>query len=159
MTGDNVRRILDLLKNMTRRVPADRFKNWKVGDRIWIRETYIPNLGEETATYKANWNEYPNGSGIRFTCKWRPAMFMPKKYARIWAEITELREEPLLDISYDDILSEGFNIKTDMPTAEGTAGEVTRLWYQQLWGSLNKKRGFDWADNPNVKVIGFKYLP
>ena len=86
-------------------------------------------------------------------------MFMPKKYARIWAEITELREEPLLDISYDDILSEGFNIKTDMPTAEGTAGEVTRLWYQQLWDSLNKKRGFDWADNPNVKVIGFKYLP
>lgn len=152
MTPDNVRRILDGLKTMTRRVPAHRYQNWKVGDRIYIKETWGTNNGlPKKIFYKADNNDLVPD-------KWKSSMFMPKVFARIWGEITELRVECLQNISYEDILAEGFSVKSDMPTADGTAGEVARLWYRQLWDSLNKTRGFAWADNPLVKVIGFKLL-
>lgn len=204
MTGDNVLRILRDLKTMTRRCPVNRYKNWKVGDRIYIKETYyepgfwklhagLEGPGEDPKDYK--WvscisrtrpeekkmvyygidnptsfkfldgqvvslleNKSRAEKGMQY---WRKmsSMFMPAVFARIRAEITELREEPLQSITYEDILAEGFNVRTDMPTAEGTTGEVARLWYRQLWDSLNKTRGFAWVDNPVVKVIGYKLLP
>jgi hypothetical protein len=82
--------------------------------------------------------------------KKRPSIFMPKWAARIWCEVTGLREERLQDISELECWAEGLPKK--------------RLWHEtkqawmRLWDSINAKRGYGWGTNPIVKVIEFKLL-
>ena len=125
----------------------------QVGDRLWVRESYIPNLDEKTATYKANWNEYPNGPGIKFTCKWKPSIFMPRKYSRITLEITSIKVQQLQNMTFQDIRDEGFDIGKTNPTA----GEVARKWYCDLWDRINGKK-YPWSSNPWVWVITFNTM-
>ena len=76
-----VRAILAGKKTMTRRAWKAHFKNWKVGDRLWVRETYCTYLSDKTD------GEEPEEN---YVSRWRPSIFMPRKYSRILLEITDL---------------------------------------------------------------------
>ena len=89
---------------------------------------------------------------------------MPKKYARIWLEVTDVRVERVQDISEEDAIAEGIkNVgETDWPKYEVKGNDKLTNYPQvalaELWDSLNAKRGFGWDINPFVWVNEFKRI-
>ena len=81
---------------------------YKVGDRLWVKETYndFEHPYYRKPRYKATDENYYNA-------KWKFSRFMPKKYARIWLEVTGVRVERLKEISDNDIICEGFETRED----------------------------------------------
>jgi hypothetical protein len=86
-------------------------------------------------------------------------MFMAKKYARTWLELTDVRVERLQDISEDDSKAEGAEwigpeiMYPDEPLAE----YPYRRGYQKLWDSINKVK-HPWSSNPFVWVLEFRVI-
>lgn len=140
---------------------ADNFKGiatfcpyGKIGDRLWVRETWadVRGMGIETATGKPlevvfyaddPWAQEAKEWGI----KWKPSIHMPKKYSRINLKITNIRVERIQTITDNDAQCEGVNgwnqiVRIDNITA-----------FAELWDSINAKRGFGWNTNPWVWVI------
>jgi hypothetical protein len=166
-TTEMVKAILDGRKTQTRRVPIERYRNWKVGDTIWVRETWAqcgtviaeriayiaykadnPLLG---ATSKIKPCEVPKGKPFLKTIrKYRPSIHMPRWAARIFLEITNIRVERVQDISESDAEAEGTN-----------CDRTYREDFIHLWDSINAKRHggiYAWYKNPEVKVIEFKRI-
>jgi hypothetical protein len=131
----------------------------KVGDRLYVRETFqafhayvgineicsknefdrqICTL-EYKATNKANWQG-----------KWRPSIHMPKWASRIKLEITNIRVERVQDISLYDINREGVDIIHGWDSSD----VIIAKWIE-LWNSINENRGFGWDTNCWVWVIEF----
>jgi len=133
--SEMVRAILDEKKTQTRRVikPQPKAvlsqlensnlwtytlceKEWKcpygkVGDKLWVRETWanckglgIVDENENPAEiiYRADepWAEEWKGN-------WKPSIFMPHCYTRITLEITNIRVERVQDITEYDAKAEG----------------------------------------------------
>lgn len=108
----------------------------KPGDLLWVRETF-KEYDDWHIVYKAEDElnqEYPN-------MPWKPSIFMPKKYARIWLKITDIRVERVHDISEKDAIAEGIENSTK---------------FKSLWDLINKKRGYGWDRNPYVWVVEFE---
>lgn len=132
----------------------------KPGDLLWTKETFRFNEPEEDTGCTDD-----SGNAVKAYCfkaddpqdadhhKWKSAMFMPKKYARIWLEVTNVSVERLQEISESDAKKEGVGKL-----------KATSLWrtmkeeFAILWDSLNAKRGYDWKSNPFVWVIEFKAI-
>jgi len=82
----------------------------------------------------------------------------------VMLEIVNVRVELLQDISEADAKAEG----AEMEMANGqpitqfapryAKGWDYRLAYQELWNSINAKRGYGWDANPFVWVIEFKKI-
>jgi hypothetical protein len=90
----------------------------KVGDRLWVRETFREvgscqqadgklrgPLSQDQILYRAN---DPCESG-----SWRPSIFMPRWASRTTLEITNVRVEQLQDITEEDALNEGIIKNSD----------------------------------------------
>lgn len=88
------------------------------GDQIWVKETWtdlverkFPNAQESpnkdiyNYTYKAK--KQPHVAEL---IKWKSSMFMPKKAARIFLEIEDIRVEQLQDINSAGALAEGIRM-------------------------------------------------
>ena len=113
-----VRAILAGTKTQTRRVARSltRCTAGKVGDRLWVRETWCqPNPMAREAVYAADcaeselqaFRELRRECGPGSYVPWKPSMHMPRWAARIELDITELRLERLQEISGDDAEAEG----------------------------------------------------
>jgi len=139
----------------------------QVGDLLWVRETFavIDDREFENGTiyteYKADRpnDKYPGdwpedeAKGNPEAPKWKPSIFMPKKYARIWLEITDIRVERLQDIDPVDCINEGIeklNWLDDEPIAA-----IER--FSLLWDSINGKK-HPWSSNPFCWVITFRRI-
>ncbi len=147
-----------------------------VGDRLWIRERFIPLRGcgqlckrIDDATYILFSNgdqlyrkdghlcpgpkKYAEGAWDRV--KFRPAIHMPRWACRTVVELTEVRVERLNDISREDAKAEGL-----WPGANGLEQAAGRSWgnaqlaFQALWESIHGKDA--WSLNPWVWVLGFR---
>lgn len=105
------------------------FPYGKVGDRLWVRETFkfedskedyelLPDTFRGIVHYKAD-----NISGGRITPKknkrsymakplddqkWKPSIFMFRDLSRINLEIIDIRVERVQDITLEDAIAEGF---------------------------------------------------
>lgn len=80
------------------------------------------------------------------------ARFMYKSLARTFVEITDLRRQPLQDISEVDAQAEG--IEGREPNYVVSA--VYR--FAQLWNSINAARGHGFDTNPTVLVVEYKLV-
>jgi len=136
----------------------------KIGDRLWVRETWSTDADIEAyrkanepvpIVYKGDWDIY--GVTKEEACDvgiiWKPSIFMPRWASRIDLEIKDIRVERVQDISIDDAIAEG--VCGYPPDGHGMRSEVRR-WFQEIWDSINAKRGYGWDSNPWVWIIMFK---
>lgn len=139
------------------------YSKYKVGDILYVRETFvlegmtydengeIIHHKESIIHYKAdekelNWvDEWENECNI----PWKPSIHMPKKYARIFLKIINVKVERLQDITRKDVLSEGIR-----EHAVNQFHPHTCL-FETLWNSTAKD-GYKWEDNPYVFVYEFE---
>ena len=128
------------------------------GSHLWVRETWqdgeFAQNEPKGPVYRAtdpNWE----------TCegwKWKPSIFMPRSASRITLEILEVRVQRLQDITDGDAFAEGVGTAMDrVPAALNYPGKWINL-YQELWDSLNSKRGFGWTANPYVWALTFRRI-
>lgn len=179
--GEMVRAILDWRKTQTRRIikpqPDAQLsklekselwtfsccdREWKpkyqLGDRLWVRETWKrveidDEIGTRTypVTYKSDGPPYQGGD-----CFWKSPLFMPKKYARIWLEVTAVRVERVKDIPLRECHKEGYSHKLYYHMGFSDS----KKWFQDLWNQIYKsKPEFQWDKNPWVWVYEFKKEP
>jgi hypothetical protein len=122
----------------------------QVGDRLWVRETFLIAT-DNSIIYKAD-NNMARHKGI-----WKPSIFMPRWASRITLEIIDIKPQRLQDITHEDAISEGAKY---MPAAELREERMTvpQIVFAGYWDSINEKRGYGWDKNPWVWVITFKVL-
>lgn len=171
----------------------------KIGDYLYVREAYyqyghweeIP--GVKTKGGKQKWKFVPDSKEVLFEAPEtyrnsrqgllnpqepayykRLARFMPKEYARIWLEITNIKCERVGDITADQAISEGILYYTDtsgyrrykdyLADASGyghpdhdypTLGMAVTS-FSTLWISINGQAS--WDNNDWVFAISFKVL-
>jgi len=131
---------------------------YKVGDILYVRETWFIEPVSKKYGYKADANKYNEvvidlGDTTTVTLspdKWQPSLFMPKSAARLFLRVTDVGVEKLLDIRGGGVSREGI-------VWENNADPVGD--FKRLWDSINAKRpGCSWADNPWVFVISFERI-
>lgn len=148
-------------------IPVQALK-YKLGDVLWVRETWRPVNSEtykiypkESAIdYAADWSpiHFENSKNPK-ACnggKWRPSIHMPRAAARLFLRVTDVRIERVQEISADEAEKEGCKFVY----AYGL-DSVAMSPYQafiHLWDCLNAKRGYSWKSNPWVWVIEFERI-
>ena len=139
---------------------------YQPGDILYVRETYaswyLPH-GENIYCYRAT---EPNGNrrptSPEYDCEWevkpwKPSIHMPKKAARIWLKVTDVRVERLQEITGQDVLKEGLNSHVHPKASYFDMNQ--REMFENLWNSTIKKSDLDrygWDANPWVWVIEFE---
>lgn len=136
---------------------------YQPGDILYVREAWEEWTGGYL--YKA----WPDGicqPGAWKDMPWRPSIHMPKKSARIWLKVTDVRVERLQDITNEQILKEGANpeaiehyIKQMPEESEEWVHAAHVIEFKHLWDSIIKKADLDrygWDANPWVWVIEFE---
>lgn len=172
-------------KGMTRRIPDAKNAKWKVGDRLWVKETWIPvrwgsydavprdekllswdrpciqYAADEVHGYHKVWDSY---EGL-----WRPSIFMFRWASRILLEITARNNEPLQSITEQEAIAEGVEKRGEFPNItpwrnyQAPAGcpgvmhfSTAARSFCSLWDLLNASRGYTWDTNPTVSAFSFK---
>lgn len=138
---------------------------YKVGDILYVRETWsihecvkcqagIPALGGECKckyVYRASYGATD--------FRWKPSIHMPKKAARIFLKVTDVRVERLQEITPKDAWEEGCRIGNSFPWEKHIPElqqQCRDILFKSLWDGLNAKRGYGWDANPWVWVIEFE---
>lgn len=167
-SGPMVRAILDGKKTQTRRVMTPQpghgvmqpvvgqyFQKpcpfGVIGDRLWVRETFATYSGDEGTSGLLYRADPMFDTTTVFDWTWKPSIHMPRWASRLDLEITGLRVERIQDITEEDAQAEG---RTLQDFGSGGPG-----YFPHTWDALNAKRGFSWAANPWVWVIGFGVVP
>jgi len=145
---------------------------WKVGDRLWVKETWgigtrpDPYSGwVDGIEYKADLKYLDEKEDLHLNIiedkdlsiyekeGWNSLIYMPRWASRITLEITDIRVERVQDISVQDCQKEGI----PMPYVARDKYEPIAM-YRTLWQTINAKRGYPWKDNPWVWVVSFKVV-
>ena len=124
-------------------------QRYAVGDILWVRETWSPNIFSPAArhipentkfVYKAD--AYRGNPFYDYVTQWKPSIHMPKAAARLFLRVTRVRVERIRDIVPNDVMAEG--------------GFYNLSQFKDLWNIINAKGGFGWEDNPWVWVYEFE---
>jgi len=124
-------------------------KYGKIGEKLWIRETYQSCIQCGHINYRASGQNNCAACDATFG-NWNPSIYMPRSASRILLEITDIRVERLNDISVIDCCNEGAPIDDGHPQQT----HAVQTWYQELWEQINGEGS--WSQNPFVFVISFK---
>lgn len=141
---------------------------YQKGDILWVRETFSVE-GNTTRNYsfKADLPEWMDAKGI---AKWKPSIFMPKAAARIFLKVISVRAERLHDVTWNDAMAEGIQVKYDKDNPEqplykfypcndlrdNTYLENPVASFCSLWKSINGLES--WDSNPWVWVYEFERI-
>lgn len=140
--------------------------NTKVGDIIWVRETWQKSLCPNEFVYKADTD---NPIYLDKNWKWKPSLFMPKEVCRLFLKVTNVQVQRLQDISEEDAIAEGVEVDSTRDNMLNKELRLSRnyltnemkwmsarLSYKTLWEKINGKES--WAVNPFVWVYSFKVV-
>ncbi len=173
-SGPSVRLILAGVKTQTRRVvgsPPD--DNPLPGERRWVREKWTGwyHSGGLRIIYAADKSErivdppadYILPKAALNPGNWVSPIFMPRFASRITLEITKVRTQHIQEISETDALAEGVqpldgNFNGCYEFHDCLSGSTARECFRRGWDALNKKRGYDWDQNPLVYALTFRVL-
>lgn len=83
---------------------------YQVGDILYVRETW----GEDNHNYlyRADFSD-EDLERLNKIMRWRPSIHMPKKAARIFLRVTDIRVERLREITEEQAIAEGFNSRAE----------------------------------------------
>lgn len=130
---------------------------YQPGDILYVRETWCKGL--ERYIYRADYSDtekfYQGGKEI--IMKWRPSIHMPKKAARLFLRVANVRVERLQDITVEDALAEGMDKYIRLNGELDENSIITS--FIGIWNSTIKKSDLDfygWDANPYVWVIEFE---
>jgi hypothetical protein len=144
---------------------------YNIGDRLLVRETWdivdqpVGTCARKNVTiYKADPQWYPH------IHKWKSGRFMPRRYARLFLEVTDIKAERLQNITEKDAWLEGITFyngwrtkKYDKAVDAFIAGtgpvapfSTLKERFLHLWDKLNKKRGYGVEVNPWIIAYSFK---
>jgi hypothetical protein len=89
------------------------------------------------------------------------ARFMPVWAARYYAIITSVTAGRLWDMTYRDVVREGYPVPVDTRTLLTRDELLAKIkaaddWYMAWWDSLNAKRGYPSASNPWRRSYGLR---
>ena len=165
-----VKAILSGRKTMTRRVVKPQPRNtvdkialerfhapYQIEDILYVRETWAKVDVEmfEEYIYKADWKDGAE------SLKWRPSIYMPKKAARIFLYVKDVRVERLQDMRLKDFLAEGV-ILTSIEKSDCVKAPVrAKERFFDVWDSTIKPADRDkygWDANPWVWVVEFEQI-
>lgn len=141
----------------------------KVGDRLWVKETHLlwrslnGQLIYDELTDAPIYADDPEYEALKSEgkklkkaegCGWEvvPSIFMSRESSRITLEITKLWPERLKEITDEQAIKEGITFSENEEVWPGRA----TIRFQELWDSINAKRGYPFCDNPWVWVVEFK---
>ena len=132
----------------------DYFPYGKVGDVLWVRETFMNTLHPNCYLYRATTN---NNSTL---LKWKPSLFMPFAACRLFLKVTNVRIERLQDITEIDAQCEGIRQVIDKLRNEkgfvvkSNYYETAKKAFNILWENINGSGSY--SKNPFVWVIEFE---
>lgn len=178
--GEMVRAILEGRKTQTRRVMKPQPCEWVEAvtyseyQGCWTVHGYEGGMMTSTRTFdgqpelkcpygKSNdelWVADGSPTPIDYWC-WKrntlPSIHMPRGVSRIQLKITDVRVERLQDITEDDAKAEGVHLP---PIEEWwyIPDNPHILKFQELWDSINAKKGYGWDLNPWVWVVEFEVM-
>lgn len=144
----------------TRRLIGSPLKRARPGDRFWVREAFramscfdhLPPIrlrDDALIGFEADRDAKKRADG-----KLRPGIFLPRKFARITGTITEVRTEPLRDLTDQCALREG--VRHFQMERKNHISIAPRAAFRLLWNSLHTAESTRWWDNPDVIVICFE---
>lgn len=133
----------------------------KVGDQLWVQETWFNNLPEERSRehiyYRAD-DDDPDFDGETIQREgggWRPSIFMRREYSRYLLELRAVRAERLARISPSDAIAEG------MPPYDPAHRLPAAVYYvaafRDTWAAIHG-RNHTWESNPFVWVLDFRKI-
>ena len=151
------------------------------GDRLWVRETWavckyydgrptngcgsVPEVAVECRVLPDAVTIIPGRAHRTIGTergKWRSARYMPRWARRITLEVTDVRVQRVWEISEEDAVAEGVEIKpihnmtSRFCQTHGIQGVgPNRSAFENLWDSINAKRGYGWVVNPWVWAVTF----
>lgn len=147
-------------------------------DILYVRETWVDGWDFEKddfgALYKA---DLKGGEGDYYIDEdderrnWKPSIHMPKRFARLFLKVTNVRVERVQDISEKDAMSEGVifetcpncgysNFDCGLHMDHNLCGEPTPesavKCFSAVWNGIYEKQGYGWDKNPWVWVYEFE---
>lgn len=145
----------------------------KPGDLLWVRETWLKFDQDHIGTYAYKANSDSETEEIRKDYiksgrkyQWKPSIYMPKKAARLWLMVEDIRVERVQDITEKDAIAEGI-VKNNGQflysyyidhngNSVASYGKSPLIAFETLWESINGKAS--WDPNPWVWVIQYRIL-
>ena len=170
-----VKAIVEGRKTVTRRLAKSKKPPFAVGDVLYVRETWQDDTIYTHADFATKYYYRADGETQP---TWRPSIHMPKKAARLWLRVTDVRLERLQDITAEEVRREGvvdsccmchYNSKKNEGKIECDKG-ITKicecdldnmfddLGFRALWDSTipqSVQSQYGWKANPLVWVISF----
>lgn len=154
-----VRALLGERKTMTRRLATSSWQKVRFGDRLWVREAFMPRPCFERAAkphYRSD-NDRPEWRGL-----WRPSIHMPRWASRLTLVVTATKTERLQMIDESDANSEGAlwhdgggvgHSGWRHNPEDGYVFGTARDSFRRLWVSLHGPDG--WDTDPEVVALTF----
>ena len=133
------------------------------GDVIWVRETWSQDDPSIPPVYRANgrdWSGCPWTDEALTGIKWRPAIHMPQRIARVFLFVDKLRLVQIGDITEEEAESEGFAPVGKPLVKNGRGMKIisAREQFIELWDTLYSARKKGFSDNPYVWAADFHLI-
>ena len=135
------------------------------GDLLWVRETWChtgagvwtvrdAQMATDVGKIVYRADSDPVGS------QWFPSIHMPKKVARIWLRITDVRVQRVQEITPADCLAEGIVAEQHADGLGNPCDEIRMIEaFQGLWQGINGPDAWDrndWDRNDWVWALTFE---
>ena len=136
----------------------------KVGDRVWVRESFRGSAGYDGIP-PSKWGNKPiwyEADGAPTEPHWgflsdrsRPSIHMPRRYSRITLTVTQVRAERVQDISEEDAIAEGVLWAPVL----GPVAAFSDLWNTIHGGGAWDANPWVWAYTSTVALANIDDLP
>lgn len=154
-SGPMVQALLAGRKTQTRRLASSPLAKCATGDRLWVRESFMPipsSYGGGAHYMATEKNDFAGG--------WKPSIHMPRPLSRLTLTIVSVKVEQLQDISEVDAQAEGVvdkQFRTAVMQSVGPSSYHIPLSYRgafaNLWNHIHGPSS--WERNPEVVALTF----